>query len=250
MESAPVLSVDSLHFTFRSRSSCRALTTRFSNELWKGTRNGHYGSAVYPATSAHSGHASQFNWISLACFRWVWHRCRVVIGLVHTWHWYLLSDCRCRPVFGSPAPGTGAVSLRGRWRRLWVRPPTCTRSRWWWIQLEILACHDRLDLLMEQTGCYLQLSISTGQSWRSSGKYLRFMGHEAVIVILSLPSNVMGINQQLICYQLERIIQWAVVSMLLWALHVWLTRTRHSRLRVDSASLTHTCQHLHTLIFA
>lgn len=37
---------------------------------------------------------------------------------------------------------------------------------------------------MIETDVYLQLSISTGQSWRSSGKYLRFMGHEAVIVIL------------------------------------------------------------------
>jgi hypothetical protein len=32
-----------------------------------------------------------------------------------------------------------------------------------------------------------QLSISIGQSWLSSGKYLRFMGHDAVMVILRGP---------------------------------------------------------------
>ena len=37
---------------------------------------------------------------------------------------------------------------------------------------------------------YVQLSISTGQSWLSSGKYLRFMGHDAVIVILPTNNSV------------------------------------------------------------
>lgn len=42
----------------------------------------------------------------------------------------------------------------------------------------------------------LQLSISTAHSWRSSGKYLRFIGQEAVIVIL-LPKK-QNLNELLV----------------------------------------------------
>lgn len=41
-----------------------------------------------------------------------------------------------------------------------------------------------VSIISSRWNVYLQLSISTGQSWLSSGKYFRFIGHEAVMVIL------------------------------------------------------------------
>ena len=120
---------------------------------------------------------------------------------------------------------------------------------------------------MIETDVYLQLSISTGQSWRSSGKYLRFMGHEAVIVILICiqRNDSKKIKNQkrffpffvwfgrdctgVIYWRTWKplLIRWSLVCWsYVWVLNVWLTRTRHIQPRVDSGANICILDYLHS----